>query len=170
MNSGWIRAGVVGVLALGLAACGGTSAAPVESASDSGSAAFFGTKGVEVNFKNGSGQPLYVWLRGGGAVETVAPGGSKTFQGEESVVDDVELNYSWSSDGSPWMEMDFSNPTAGEPTVSFSMENGGDWSIEGFSVNEVDFGEHTQDGRSTKYWVKRIGDSSDYKRFNVEID
>lgn len=164
------------ILALGLVACGGTSTAPVVSPSDSGNAAlessegveFFGTKGVEVTVTNTASDTFYVWRRGGGAVEALASGSSRTFRGERNFADDVELDTSWNANGVPAVEFDFSNPTVGSPNLAVGRGEGG-LEMYFFSVGQTHDGSETAAGRRTSWSVLRESDTSDYKRFTMTI-
>lgn len=171
MGRAWLAVCAAGMLAVGLTGCASDAAAPVASPSDSGSAAFFGTKGVEATIVNktnedGAGQTLYVWNRTGGAVESVAPGKSITYKGSSTVTDDVELGISWNADGVDGIEMDFANPSVGEPNVTAAIRGGvAYW--EYFSEGETDYDKIKIHDRDSSFTIKREGDSSDYKRFTV---
>jgi len=163
-----------------LAGCGGTPAA-VESPSDSGSAAFFGTKGVEATFTNSTVVPAYVYTirnwelevkdRDSGQTSKVSQGGSKTFRGERNISDDLELTLSGPARASKLtIDLDFSNPSMGCPNVTVTV------TARDHSTNEA----FCSEGESEKFvrassdgqWditIKREGDNDDFKRFTVDV-
>lgn len=170
-----ISTGVVAA-SLVLAACGGGSSAPVESASGSGEPAFFGTKGVEATIINDTAPPtssgkwdMTVKDRNSGQTVTLPIKGSRTFRGETNISDDLELLVGGTNVPSDMeVELDFSNPTAGCPNVTVALRSGGD--------NEGLCSEGDQENFVFKFYgqqwditVKRESDSSDFKRFTVSM-
>lgn len=149
-----------------LTACG-SSAAPVESPSDSGDpAAWIGTKGVEFVVTNSTSGSFYVWDRGGGDVRTLKSNESTTFSGERSGADDIEIAVSWNADGSSPIEIDGSNPSTYYPSVTVQ----GDKKCgENFSVKQSKTCQDSVGGRSFTVKVTRETDSDKFKRFSIAV-
>ena len=149
-----------------LTACG-SSAAPVESPSDSGDpAAWIGTKGVEFVVTNGTSDSFYVWDRGGGDVRTLKSNESTTFSGERSGADDLEIAESWNADGSSSIEIDGSNPSTYYPSVTVQ---GDKRCGENFSVRQTITCQGSAGGRSFTAKVTRETDSDKFKRFSTSV-
>lgn len=173
-----------------LAGCGSgasapetSSPAPIESASDSGDPAFFGTKGVEVKFVNtvpagGEKSNFSVTIkdRNSSATWTLTPGQEVMLRGERNVSDDLEVTVQakWAYTNHPNVytdsfDMDFSNPTAYCPNVTVGDDNddfcsegaNGAWSLPKAAVYSLPV--------SLGIRVKRESDSSDFKRFTVNL-
>lgn len=132
--------------------------------------AFFGTKGVEITIKNLKSEPLYTWLRRTGDVRTLKQNESTTFQGESSVGDDVEIKVTWRTDGGGGGfagDLDGQNDTAAYPSVRMDWDE--TYQRTWFKINENFSKTAKLDGKDTKVSITRNSDSSDYKRFTVEI-
>lgn len=160
---------------IALAGCGSTAAnapdgsAVVQSSTDSGNPAIFGTKGVEVEVINGTSSPFYVWERAGGEVRTLGSKGSTTFQGESSIVDDVELAASWNNNSTVGVEMDASNPSVGLPNMSIYSTSSKENCASGLEVGGYEFCNPDVNGESTWVGFVRLTDTSDNKRFSVMV-
>lgn len=165
----FLLATTLALSAVVLAACGGGSTV-TDATSDSGSpAAWWGTKGVEVEVFNGTADPLYVWERRGGEVKTIGLNQSATFRGDRAISDDVELGATWKNGDKIGLEMDASNPTVGLPNMSFystSSERTCSWGLESGESNECN---SDVDGVSTWIGVRRLTDTKDHKRFLVFV-
>lgn len=174
-----------------LAGCGSgvsapetSSPAPIESASDSGDPAFFGTKGVEVTFINpyvdGRGTSNFsvtITDRNSSGTWTLTPGQEVRLRGEHSVSDDLEVTvqakWAYSARTTAYtedVEMDFSNPTAYCPNVTVGNDNDdfcsvgatSSWSEPKAAVYSLPV--------SLGIFVKRESDSADFKRFTVKFE
>lgn len=161
-----------------LAACGSGTAAPADSSSDSGSpAAWIGTKGVEVTITNPTSQSVYVGTRQNNDIRELKAGESRTFRGERSGADDVELFLRWASSGSQGLELDFSNPAVGYPNVTI----GEVARSSGYPTKTCpDLGFRFSEGEEkrckaytndtwTALGFRRESDSSDFKRFTIGV-
>lgn len=182
--------GISAVLSVVLGAC--SSPAPVDSSAAPGAVAeegaapepaegveitdegvpeaWFGTKGVEITIKNLKSEPLYTWLRRTGEVRTLKQNESTTFQGESEVGDDVEIKVTWRSDGGAGGfagDLDGQNDTAAYPSVRMDWDE--TYQRTWFKINENFSKTAKLDGKDTKVSITRNSDSSDYKRFTVEI-
>lgn len=171
-----------------LAGCGSgasapetSSPAPIESASDPGDPAFFGTKGVEVKFVNTTGVEksnfsVTIKDRNSSATWTLTPGQEVMLRGERNVSDDLEVKVQakWAFTHHPNVytdsfDMDFSNPTAYCPNVTVGDDNDDfcsvgakeSWSLPKAAVYSLPV--------SLGISVKRESDSSDFKRFTVNL-
>lgn len=187
MPIGLLReATILTVCAFLLAACGTTSEAPVESRDTSGSAAslssegveFFGTKGVEVTITNvtdkswsGVKFDLVVKDRNSGDKVTIPFRDTRTFRGERSVADDLEVTLTGGRGASQMeAELDFSNPSVGCPNVTAGTEVGSD---NEWLCSEGDSHQFTLGSAAVGAWdivVKRESDSDRYKRFAVTVE
>lgn len=156
-----------------LTACGGGSAAPVDSASDTGAPAGWGTKGVEVTVVNEGQLDFTVKDRNdGGDRREITSGNRQTWQGESSWGDDVELLVE------NLTELDFNNPGVGCPRASLQQPDYlstltvYDFCDEG-SSKQHEIRWHGS-GAGTRYMGKvrivREGDTDDNKRFTVYVN
>lgn len=147
-----------------LAACGSGSTTAPATTTDSGSpAAWIGTKGVQLNVRNMSDTPIYIGTRGNGDIRELKPNETRTFRGERSGADDVELLVRWSSSGDDGVDIDASNPAMAEPNVSV---NG---VLQFFSVAQHMSWKLPVNGVETGIGVRRDSDTSEFKRFDVVI-
>lgn len=175
----WAAAPILASTVL-LAGCGGTPAA-VESPSDSGSAAFFGTKGVEATFTNKTVVPAYVYTirnwelevkdRDSGQTWKVPQGASKTFRGERNISDDLELTLSGPARASKLtIDLDFSNPSMGCPNVTVSVPAQDKSTNEAFcSEGETEKFVRASSAGQWDITIKREDDNDDFKRFSLEV-
>lgn len=155
-----------------LTACGGTPAA-VESPSDSGSPAIFGTKGVEVAIVNKGSATLEITDRNNTSDQrTMDWVFTETWSGNRSGTDDVELKIV-RREGlvTHEYELDFSNPSVGCPNASVhALDDYMDYENELFCneghKKQISFGE---DDGAIFFAIKREGDTSSNKKFVVEI-
>ena len=176
----------IAALSILVAACGGSNAttapatsAPVESASDSGEVAGWGTKGVEATFVNPYDREIYhrqsdqwiatyrISVRGDytGVPRTIGPGQRTTYWGDSAGSDDLEFNFygPFKTDSSS-LEVDFSNPTMGCPnaTVGYDMR-------QFCSVGTKHWWQRDVKGAKLEFRMERLSDSDDHKRFEVYV-
>jgi len=157
-----------------LTACGGGSAAPVESASDTGEPAGFLTNlGVEVAIVNKGSATLEITDRNNPSDKrTMNWIFTETFSGNRSGTDDVELKIV-RRDGlvTHEYELDFSNPSIGCPNASvLSLDDYRNFQTARFCSEGKDYNVvFVEDDGEITFAIKREGDTSDNKKFVVDV-